>query len=306
MARHSTSSSASLSLAWTRVEARWNSSETDWNPRDLDPLWGSTLRRTELFRALSVLSCSIPCSGLASVQPDCLLWQTKIPSNNLQIAHVSDLALTTPTHHPGTRRCALLGRSCSCTAIHGLCTAKQNSNGSGINGTPCSPSLMLSDLANPTVVILPMTARGLSTSCPNEMAAGHLQKLAQHSNMLAKHCRCAPTPSIGQHRGPGVEIGCQSYRVANTVRAGPCSTTRTGTGRRPLSTSAPNCLAEDFASNLRKKVPVAIPRTPPSLFDNAVIVGQDEQLRCFWRCSAGSSDPGAARYKRKNSLVHPP
>ena len=43
-------------------------------------------------------------------------------------------------------------------------------------------------------------------------------------------------------------------------------------GAQTLSTSAPNCLAKDFATSLRNQVPVAIPRTPPSFFDNAVMV----------------------------------
>ena len=43
-------------------------------------------------------------------------------------------------------------------------------------------------------------------------------------------------------------------------------------GAQVRSTSFMNCLANVFATNWRKEVPVAIPRTPPSFLDKAVIV----------------------------------
>ena len=62
--------------------------------------------------------------------------------------------------------------------------------------------------------------------------------------------------------GPRIEIGW-TYRASNTVRADPCGQHELEWGAI-LSTSSPNW----------KEKPLTIPRTPPSFFDNAVMVAK--------------------------------
>ena len=87
-------------------------------------------------------------------------------------------------------------------------------------------------------------------------------------------------------------------------------------GAQAASTALPNCFANVLATNLRKDVSVAIPRTPPSCFFSAVIVAAMNALVTGSGASALAKSSAArkrswsvsasSKHAFNISLVHPP
>ena len=130
-----------------------------------------------------------------------------------------------------------------------------------------------------TIPILPHVARvsdvGRSNVWQETLRPG---TLCNFSIMALRSTRSyAPIPSMDN------TVACASASVINRTACPTQSVpalvdNANWNGEQTDSTVFPNCLAKVFAINLRKLVPVATPRAPPSFFCRAVIVADMNAL----------------------------
>ena len=138
-------------------------------------------------------------------------------------------------------------------------------------------------MLNPTVFVLPVVARGLSICCPNERQQTaetfHLEDIAQHC--AARNMVVSSHTVDGQHRGRGSRSVAR--RIACPTQSVPARVDKRR--RSPLLRQTVWPRTSPLVCG--RKCPSRF-RTPPSFFDNAVMVAIVNKSHCFWRCFAGS------------------